>query len=226
MLLVLSGGEMRSRLMISFLSSCLVGVQAMAHPGDAPLGQTSKAAVSSSLVTLAQAATGENNLPPAIPNAARVSLKMIPEKTVDIGTKVMFRVTAKKPGYVLLLDIDATGRMSQIFPSPEMIVASEEAAMNFIRPGEELSIPNAAAKKTGFEYVVTPPAGQAAIIAILSERRVQILDLPDTGQKSRPNADIISDLEKWTNALRIPDPATGKLRPSNWSFDISSYSIK
>lgn len=218
-------GLMRSCLVMPFLASWLVGVQAMAHSGVPPV-RIPEAAALSSPVMLAQAAADENSQAPAIPNAARLSLKMAPEKIVDVGTKVSFRVTAKKPGYLLLLDIDATGRMSQIFPSPEMIVLSEEAAMNFIKPGEELSIPNAAAKKNGFEYIITPPAGQAAVVAILSERRVQILDLPDIAQKPRPDAEIISDLEKWTNALRVPDPATGKLLPSNWSFDIRSYSIK
>jgi len=26
--------------------------------------------------------------------------------------------------------------------------------------------------------------------------------------------------------LRVPDPGTGKLQPSNWSFDIKPYLIK
>ena len=45
------------------------------------------------------------------------------------------RVTTKKPGYLLLVGIDANGNMSQIFPGPEMIVQSQEAAANFIKPG-------------------------------------------------------------------------------------------
>jgi len=69
------------------------------------------------------------------------------------------RVTTKKPGYLLLVGIDANGNMSQIFPSPEMIVQSQEAAANFIKPGEELLIPNSAAKKRGSEYVMTSPTG-------------------------------------------------------------------
>ncbi len=177
-------------------------------------------------MVLAQNATTRDPSPAAIPNAANLSLQMNPTDSAAIGTKVTFRATAKKPGYLLLLDVDATGKMSQIFPSAEMIVQSEEAAMNFIKPGEELVIPNTAAQKNGFEYVITPPAGQAAVVAILSERRVQILDLPDDSQIPRSNADVINDLAKWTSTLRISDPATGKLLPSNWSFDIRAYSIK
>jgi hypothetical protein len=161
-----------------------------------------------------------------IPNPANVSLRMSPGQSVSVGTKISFQVTAKKPGYVLLVDIDANGTISQIFPSPEMIGQSPEAAANLIRPGEELLIPNPAAQKRGFEYVVTPPIGEATIVAILSDRRVQIIDLPDNAEKLRTEAEIISYLTRWTSELRIPDPATGKLQQSNWSFDIKHYTIK
>jgi len=161
-----------------------------------------------------------------IPNPANVSLQMSPDRTVEVGTKISFRVTAKKRGYLLLVDIDADGRMSQIFPSPEMLARSEEAAENLLRPGEALVVPNAAAQKSGFEYVITPPTGEAAVVAILSDRRVQLLDLPDDAQKPRTEAETINYLTGWTSGLRVPDSGTGKLQPSNWSFDIKQYSIK
>jgi hypothetical protein len=182
--------------------------------------------LTSRAIRIAQNTSDRNNILPNIPNSANVSVQMNPDQAVSVGTKISFRVTTKKPGYLLLVDIDANGRMSQIFPSPEMIVQSQEAAANFIKPGEELLIPNSAAKKRGFEYVMTPPVGEAAVVAILSDRRVQILDLPDSAQKQRTEAETINYLTGWTNELRIPDPGTGKLQPGNWSFDIKRYSIK
>jgi hypothetical protein len=178
-------------------------------------------------IRIAQNTSDRNNILPNNSNTANVSLQMSPDQSsVGVGTKISFRVTTKKPGYLLLVDIDANGRMSQIFPSPEMIVQSQEAAANFIKPGEELLIPNSAAKKRGFEYVMTPPVGEAAVVAILSDRRVQILDLPDSAQRQQTEAETISYLTEWTSKLRVPDPGTGKLQPSNWSFDIKQYSIK
>lgn len=179
-----------------------------------------------SAIRVAQNASDRNNGLVSIPNAANISLRMSPDESVGVGTKISFRVTSRKPGYVLLIDIDANGKMSQIFPGPEMIAQSEEAAANFIKPGEELLIPNSAAKKRGFEYVITPPLGAAAVVAILSDRRVQIIDLPDSAQKPRTEAETITYLAGWTRELRVPDPRTGKLQPSNWSFDIKQYSIK
>ncbi len=174
----------------------------------------------------AQTAFGQGNDPVNIPNTAKVSLQMSPDRTVPVGSRISFRVTTRKPGYLMLVDIDADGKMSQIFPSPEMIVQSEEGAANFVRPGEELVVPNSAAQKKGFEYIITPPIGSAAVVAILSERRVQLLDLPDDAQKPRTETETVSYLAGWTSGLRVPDTGTGKMQPSNWSFDIKPYSIK
>jgi hypothetical protein len=180
---------------------------------------------SGSAIRVAQGESDRTNVPANIPNTAGVSLQMSPGQSVSVGTKISFRVTTRKPGYLLLIDIDANGSMSQIFPSPEMIVQSQDAARNFIKPGEELLIPNSEARKRGFDYVITRPTGEAAVVAILSDRRVQILDLPDT-QKPRTEAETISYLTGWTSGLRVADPGTGKLQPSNWSFDIKPYSIR
>jgi hypothetical protein len=178
------------------------------------------------VIKVAQNASDRNIAPANIPNTANVSLQMSPDQLVGVGTKITFRVTSKKPGYLLLVDIDADGKMAQIFPNPEMLVQSREAAANFVKPGEELLIPNTTAQKRGFEYVITPPTGEAAVVAILSDRRVQIIDLPDNAQMRRSEADTITYLTGWTSGLRVPDPGTGELKPSNWSFDIKRYSIK
>lgn len=159
-------------------------------------------------------------------NAANLSLKMVPDKAVSVGSKVSFRVTARKAGYVVLVDVDAEGRMTQIFPTPELLTQTGEKDINAVRPGEELQIPTAAARERGFEYVVTPPTGAATVVAIFSERRVQILDLPDMPRKLRGEADAVTYLAAWTSELRVPDGASGKLLPSSWSFDVKAYSVQ
>lgn len=159
-------------------------------------------------------------------NAASVSLQMIPDKAVSIGAKVSFRVTARKAGYVVLVDVDAAGRMTQIFPTAELLAQAGDKDINFVRPGEELQIPTPAARQRGFEYVITPPAGAAVMVAIWSERRVQLLDLPDMPRKLPNQSDALNDLAAWTSELRVPDGASGRLLPSNWSFDSKAYSIQ
>ncbi|WP_338827583.1 DUF4384 domain-containing protein [Bradyrhizobium sp. 27S5] len=159
-------------------------------------------------------------------NAASVSLEILPGPTVNIGSKVSFGVTARKPGYLMLVDVDAEGRMSQIFPTAELLAQSVGPDMNLVKPGVQFIVPTPAAQQRGFEYVVAPPAGSAVIVAILSERRAQLLDLPDIQRKLQGPADTLSYLSDWTSQLRVPDSGSGKLVPNNWSFDIKSYSIK
>jgi hypothetical protein len=158
--------------------------------------------------------------------AALVSLELMANHPIEVGATVTFRVTSRKGGYLLLVDIDAAGKMTQIFPSPELLAQFDDADMNVIRPGETLILPPTAAAARGFQYIIAPPTGAAAVIAILSEKRVQLLDLPDLPQRLDSEADVVTYLTKWTNELRIPDNATGKLGSNNWWFDVKSYVIK
>ncbi|MBR0843365.1 DUF4384 domain-containing protein [Bradyrhizobium liaoningense] len=166
-----------------------------------------------------QAARGQTN-------AANVSLQVLPSQTVNVGGKISFGVTARKPGYLILVDVDAEGRMSQIFPTPELLAQSDGRDINLVKPGVEFVVPTPASRQRGFEYVVAPPTGSAVMVAILSERRVQLLDLPDLPRKLQGQAAALSYLSAWTSELRVPDDRSGKLVSNNWSFDIKSYTIK
>jgi hypothetical protein len=170
---------------------------------------------------LAQAATP----PVALPNPAKVAVKMIPGSAVEVGSKVGFEVTSTRRGYVLLVDIDPTGRMTQIFPIPELLERLGDGDINFIQANGRLTIPSEVISKRGFNYLATEPTGSAAIVAILSQRKVQLIDLPDTVENEGAAASM-SRLLKWINELRVADPDSGKLLPSEWSYDFKSYEIR
>jgi hypothetical protein len=157
--------------------------------------------------------------------AADVSLEIFPAPTVPVGTEVSFKVTVRKPGYVMLVDVDASGRLSQIYPSVELLAQFGGPNINFVKPGNQLLVPSVDEKNKGFSYVITPPAGGAAVVAILSEKRVQILDLPDLPQPVSAAGDLSASLTKWVNSLRVPDDA-GRLRQSSWSLDVKPYAIQ
>lgn len=161
----------------------------------------------------------------AAPNAADVSIEMTPSERVAIGNRVSFRVTTRKSGYVLVVDIDPTGRMSQIFPTTDLLSRERSTTLNLVRAGRPFVIPNEDARQQGINYVVTPPAGIASIIAILSDKRVQIVDLPDMPTATKSPDEQLKILETWMNGLRIPDARTGKLLPATWSFDQKIYVI-
>jgi len=158
-------------------------------------------------------------------DSSEVSIEMPAGRTVDVGTEMLFRVSVAKPGYIMLVDIDSQGKMSQIYPRPELLSRFNRSDINLVKPGDQIQIPSDEQKQQGFKYVVSPPTGSSAVVVILSEKRVQLLDLPDLPQGVKTQADVINTLSKWMENLRIPD-ATGKLVQTNWSISVKPYSIQ
>jgi hypothetical protein len=160
-----------------------------------------------------------------VANSAEVSVEMMPGQTLSVGSRVSFRVTSKKAGYLVLVDVDATGQLAQIYPNTASLTRTTRPNGNYIKPGGTLTIPLATDPYSGIEYVVSPPNGQAMIVAILSAQPVQILDLPDVPADIKDKSEMLVFLAKWTNELRIPDD-TSQLREARWSFNAKSYTIQ
>jgi len=163
--------------------------------------------------------------PIKIANSAELSVEMTPGGTVSIGSRVSFRITSKKAGYVVLFDVDATGKLRQIYPNFVSPARSRSNA-NYVKPSVPLLIPSAADALGGVVYVVSPPVGNAMVIAIWSEQAVQVLDLPDVPVEVTSQNEALDYLTKRANELRIPDTRSGRLREANWSFDAKFYAIR
>jgi hypothetical protein len=164
--------------------------------------------------------------PIKVANPAEISVEMLPGQTVNIGSRVRFRISSKKAGYLVLVDIDANGRLTQIYPNTASLIRVPRQNANYLKPGTPLLIPSTADPYGGIEYVISPPAGKAMIVAILSEQPVQILDLPDIPEGVKGQTAALNYLTKWTGELRIPESATGRLREARWSFDAKFYAIE
>src|ERR1700694_2126844 len=103
--------------------------------------------------------------PIKIANTAELSVEMLPGKSVSIGSQVSFRIKSKKAGYVVLIDIDANGKLTQIFPNVASLTRNFRPNDNYINPGAPLLVPNLASAE-GVAYVVPPPAGNAMVVAM------------------------------------------------------------
>ena len=53
-----------------------------------------------------------------IPNAAGLSMQILPGRDIVAGSQVSFQISSKKAGYLILVDVDATGKLVQIYPNP------------------------------------------------------------------------------------------------------------
>jgi hypothetical protein len=99
--------------------------------------------------------------------------------------------------------------------------------LNFLRPGKPFRIPDRDNAYAGFNFIASPPTGTAMVIAILSDRPVQMVDLPDVPLSMLGSASAIDYLAKMAGGLRIPDPnGSGRLEEPHWSFDAKFYAIR
>ncbi|MBY5817812.1 trypsin-like serine protease [Rhizobium leguminosarum] len=160
-------------------------------------------------------------------NEAGVAVDVLPGTAVSIGDKVAMRVSTKKSGYLILVDIDASGKLTQLYPNKRSmgLKPSAKSGDNRLDPARPVVVPDARNPYTGFEYVVEGPAGVGMVVAILSDKPIEVLDLPDVptplvGQRAAFN--YVYDLAR---SLRIvgddENGAQGK-----WSFDSKFYRVR
>jgi hypothetical protein len=153
-----------------------------------------------------------------VENPAGVSVDLIPNLEVRAGSKIGFRVATKREGYLILLDVDASGRLTQIFPDPTAATRGLRDAINLLKPG-----PNPFA---GFEFVADPPVGVAMVVALLSDKPVQVVDLPDSPPPARAPADTLKYVRDQVRTLKIANRDGGPLTQPSWSIDGKFYLIK
>jgi hypothetical protein len=156
-----------------------------------------------------------------VENPAGVSIDIIPRLEVPAGSKIGFRITTRRAGYLVLLDVDASGRLTQIFPNPTAATHGLRDATNLIKPGHPLTIP-----QPGFEFIADPPAGIAMAVALLSDKPVQVVDLPDSPPPAVAPGDTLKYLRDQARTLRVANPEGGRLEQPNWSIDGKFYLIR
>jgi Domain of unknown function (DUF4384) len=164
-----------------------------------------------------------------VANPAELSIEMLPETSIVVGSRVSFRISAKKPGFLILMDVDSTGKVTQIYPSPVSLMTGRgKPNTNFVRPGKPIQIPSPVEPYMGFEFIASPPLGTAMVVAMLSDQPVQMIDLPDipvslVGQKA-----AVSFLSQLASELRIPSARDddNRLQRPTWSLTAKFYEIK
>jgi Domain of unknown function (DUF4384) len=169
-------------------------------------------------------------LPPGIKvaNAAELAVEILPGAEIPTGTRVSFRINTKKEGYLLLVDVDATGKVTQIYPNPMSLLAAAGGRQNSnrIKPGKPVVIPNPTDPYAGFEFVASPPEGTAMMIALLSDRPVQMIDLPDVPANLLGQAEAVTYINDRAQELRIPSEEPGQLQEARWSLDVKFYAVR
>jgi hypothetical protein len=162
-------------------------------------------------------------------NPAGVKIDVLPNATLKLGSRIAFSVSTQRPGYLVLVDINAEGRMTQIFPNVMTLsrTSSDVASNNLIKPGPAVTIPNPKNPLARFVFTADPPQGTGAIVAILSDRPVQIIDLPETPAERTSPQDLVDLIHQAVLGLKIAssDPS-GPFTTSTWSMAAAPYAIQ
>ena len=118
-----------------------------------------------------------------------VGLDIEPDTTLPVGSSVNVVVESDRDGHLVLLDIDPSGRMVQIFPNK---FSERNGVPDHIRAGRPLRVPGASG---GFRFSVEPPAGAGMLLAIVAERSVHLAALvsrhKDLAVIERPSAYLV-----------------------------------
>lgn len=178
-------------------------------PAPAPVG----AAVLSSIAT---------------ENPAGLKIDVRPNQHLPVGTHVAFAVSTERPGYLVLVDISAEGVLTQIYPN--VMSLSRPASMgpeaNILKPGPAVLIPNGKSPLARFVFQADLPRGTGAIVAILSDRPVQLIDLPDLSTQGSGLQAMVAELSTSLRNLKIASANEGSFQENAWSFAAVPYSVE
>ena len=161
-------------------------------------------------------------------NPAGVKLSILPGNALHLGAKVSFSVSADRPGYLVLVDLNTEGKLTQIYPNMLSLSRSsgDVTTGNLLKPGSTVTIPNGKNPLARFVFTADPPAGNGAIVAILSENPVQIIDLPETPATPVSAQASIDALSTSVSGLKIVSSnSAGKFSQGSWSFAAAPYAI-
>ncbi|MEP9374711.1 trypsin-like serine protease [Mesorhizobium sp. KR1-2] len=159
-------------------------------------------------------------------NEAGVAVDILPGTSVKIGEKVAMRVSSRKSGYLILVDIDSSGKLTQLYPNKRSmgLKPTAKSGDNRLDPAHPVVVPDERNPYTGFEYVVEGPAGVGMVVAILSDKPIEVLDLPDIPTPLAGQRAALNYVYELARSLRIvgedEESARGK-----WSFDSKFYRI-
>ena len=130
-----------------------------------------------------------------------VQLDIEPSASLPVGSSVDIVVESDRDGQLVLLDIDPTGRMVQIFPNE---FSERNGVPSRIRAGQTLRIPG---NDGGFRFSVEPPVGEGMLLAVVTDQGLQLSGLvsrhKDLAVIQRPGAYLVELHE----ALRAADEA-------------------
>jgi hypothetical protein len=152
----------------------------------------------------------------AIDNAAGLAVGFVQGTRVTIGQEAQFRVTTKKSGYLLLLDVQPGGSVTQIYPTAASLRTPTGMVQdaNRVDPGRPLVVPNRTNPYEGFTFGVEGPAGDGRLVAILSDKPTKSVNIPALPRSFDTRADMLGFVAALGRAISRGFVPSGEDRPT------------
>lgn len=152
-------------------------------------------------------------------NPLQAKLEILPGATFRLGEVMQIRVTSPRDAYLVVLDLNARGQITQIFPNEFSDKAGKQNRIAAHRP---ITIPDA---NYGFRFFARKPVGRGQLLAIVSEDPVPL----DGLLAQHKDLQVITLPETYLTALAQPlwQPWTGDRfnRQVAWSLVKVEYEI-
>lgn len=154
---------------------------------------------------------------PSPPPSPAVRLRVEPGPKLEPGTEITIVVDSARDGYLTVLDIDAEGKLVQLFPNEESLRAGVQAR---ISTGESVSLPG---EQAGFQFRAVPPFGRGLLVAVVSDKANRIGLLTDRHKDLAVIPSAEAYVVEAAEALRADDGKDGS--ESFWSVGTLDYEI-
>lgn len=148
-------------------------------------------------------------------NPARLAIQILPGGRFRLGQEMRFRITSQQEGHLLVVDLNAAGELSQVYPMDQ---GGNEAIDNRLRPGRALILPE---PRSGISFAASEPTGTGRLVAILTEEEVDLEDLKDAGQGAGAGRDPVTGILERLSRLQSGGPAS-----TSWSLTQAEYVIE
>ncbi len=179
---------------------------------------------------------GAQARPAPTPQTAQMSLAIVPASRVRVGDKIQFRIDSQRDGHLLVIDIDASERISLIYPNQFSIRNRRD---NRVRRNETVLIPD---HSYGFDFQASEPTGRGLLFAVVTDQAIgqhraiddtlaALTAPPDYGTRGfAPQAreQAVQGTDRLRPlAQRLLDAFTRKLGPINgtWTATLLEYEI-
>jgi TolB-like protein len=150
-------------------------------------------------------------------DSERIRISILPTARFHLGDEMQFRVTSQQSGYLTVLDINAQGQVSQVYP---LGTAQPGTSNGRISPGQPVTIPE---PYSGLRFTAGEPTGTGRLLAILSSHPITAAALAEAeshaAQGSLDFADVESVITRLQRSLE-PTPS----QPL-WSMSLAEYVI-